>query len=464
MIYGGNMVKEIEVYEGKKILVDFDKVRQRICDIFILFLFCAFLLMPNLTKIIGLESRNFLLILVSFITMTLLVGTNILEGKIKVNKYNIILFGYLVSIILSYFFSSYKSGALLGTNGRGEGVVGLISYMICFYITYNGFKYDKKIFKYVTIAVVILSGYGAVQALLSDNFVSFGTRPYMGQSNFGNPNTFSSFLMLVIPIYLVKYYYCKEKIYLLVLTIIFAGMIGTKTFAGYITGLFVLIIITAYFIVIWKNKKEIMLKFLKLLLSFAIVFALFNIVNDNAYIGEIGENKAEIELVTSDKAENQEGTTNKQKFGNNRGYIWGLSCEIISKHPVFGVGPDSLGCEVKSHYMNREDYIFGNAWVDKAHSEYLHIAATTGIPSLIIYVVFLFTILIGLLVKYIKYVKEGKVLEKENMILVAVTGSIVAYIIQAAANISMFAVAPLFWAMLGIGAEIASKNEKQEEI
>lgn len=454
MIYGGNMVKEIEIYNGKTIQVDFTKVERIICNIFVLFLFCIFILMPNFNKIIGLEFRNFLFILVSFVTMIVLIGTKVLASNIKINKYYIILCLYFICILFSYMFSSYRSEALLGTDGRGEGLISLLSYMFSFYITFNGFKYNKKIFNYITCAVVILAGYGAVQSLLSDNYTCFGSRPYMGQSNFGNPNTFSGFLMLILPIYLVKFYNSKEKIYLCILSVVFAGIIGSKTFAGWLTAFFVFSILSIYFIIILKNKKQIIFSILKVITIFIVAFIIFNISNDNAYIKEFYDNKTEVELITTDKSD-----TNNHKFGNNRGYIWKISLNIICEHPWFGVGPDSFGSEVRLNYMNKKNYVFNETRIDKAHSEYLQIGATTGTPSLIIYIVFLLTVLISMLIKYIEYVKRGQVLEDKTMILVAVTGSIVAYMIQAAANISIFAVTPLFWAMLGIGAKIASESE-----
>lgn len=135
-----------------------------------------------------------------------------------------------------------------------------------------------------------------------------------------------------------------------------------------------------------------------------------------------------------------------------------MTIDIIKEHPIFGVGPDCLKHEV---YYNNKDYVKGNTIVDKAHCEYLQIAVTTGVPSLIVYIVLISIILFRLLYKFIDIVKIKGANSKEAIFIVAVVASIFSYLFQAGANISVTSVAPLFWAMLGIGANI-SKKETQD--
>lgn len=447
------MVKEIEIYNNKKILVDFDKVERMICNIFIVFFVLFYSFFPEYR--VGLGEISFRCIVFMVVTMTAvlcIIASKILSGNFKLSKYNIILLVYLLCIIISYSFSDYQASALFGSQGRGEGVIPLICYMLCFYIAFVGFKFNDKVFDYITSAVLLLSCFGIFQSLVSDDYTwtILGSNPYMGQANFGNPNMFSSFLMIFLPIYMVKYYNSENKIWTWVLGIMFAAIVGTKTFGGYITFIFVFVVLSIYFLIIGQTRKRTLSKICVLVFMFIAIFVVLNAVNDNAYYGEMLSNISEIRASSGGDV---------QKFGNNRGFIWKLTLDIISKHPWLGVGPDSLGSEVRLNYMDRDDYLFGDLFIDKAHNEYLQIAATTGIPSLIIYVIFLFTILISLLLKYIKYVKSGKILDTKTMEIVAITGSVVAYMIQAMGNISIFYVAPMFWIVLGIGANISSKKK-----
>lgn len=451
------MVKEIEIYDGKKVKVDFNKVDEYICKCFSIFLFIIYVLFPDREIGLGQVSfKNMVLIIVTIFTLITLLASNILKGSFNINKYIVMLAIYLVLIILSGLNSKYPENAMFGIDGRYEGIVTLFSYFVCFYIFYRGFSCSEKIFNLITIAVLVVSCHGIVQALLSDSYSFLGDHEYMGYSNFTNPNMFSSVLTLFLPIYLIKYYIDSKDSgnYIYICGIIFAALVCTKTFGGYFTFIVYFIALSIYFVIISKNRKSILLKILKLLVVFLVIFIVLNASNDFVYFEEIGINTEDIEKTVSGKK--------VKELGNYRLFIWEMCLEIIGKYPLFGVGPDSLGTEVIRNYMHKDGYLLKELVVDKAHNEYIHIAVTTGIPSLIVYLCFIFTILISLLLKYIKYVKEGKVLNKNAMMLVAVTASISSYLIQAFGNISIFAVAPLFWAMLGIGAKISRKDYKEE--
>ena len=188
---------------------------------------------------------------------------------------------------------------------------------------------------------------------------------------------FSSLLTLFLPIYIVKYFAGDNKIILPVCCFIFAALVCAKTMGGYITFIIYLLVLSVYFMIVYDNKKKMIAKVLLLILAFIVVFLTLNLTNGNSYFNEIMQNR-------KNSVQYQE-----RGFGNGRVYIWKMTLDIIKNNPVFGVGPDCLGHEVFYNYMNKPDYFFNDTLVDKAHCEYLHIAATTGIPSLIVYIVFI---------------------------------------------------------------------------
>ena len=75
---------------------------------------------------------------------------------------------------------------------------------------------------------------------------------------------------------------------------------------------------------------------------------------------------------------------------------------------------------------------------DKAHNEYLQIAATIGIPALIIYLAFVCQI-----------VFKDKNIFKNNATFILLV-PIISYLVQAFFNISTIGVAPIFWLLLGL--------------
>lgn len=441
------MIKEIKIYADKKVTVDFDKVYEYICTIFSIFLFGIYILFPDKEIGVGVASvKNIILIVTTTITFITLIGVNILKGNFKFDRYVGILGIYLSLIVLSAIYSKYPDNALFGIDGRCEGIITLACYFIIFYIFYKGFKYNEKVFNFVTIALLCVSCFGIIEALFNTTAMR-----YMAASNFGNPNMFSSLLTLFLPIYLIRYFLDKEDkdYYIYICSIIFAALVCTKTFGGYFTFAIYFTVLSIYFVCISKDKKEIVGKIFKILLVFFIVFLLLNMCNDFVYFEEIGVNALSVKQVSNGDIE---------QFGNNRIYIWKLCLKIVAKYPVFGVGPDSLGDYVIQNYLEKDEYLFGKTVIDKAHNEYLHVAVTTGIPSALVYICFLVMIVIALVLKYKKYVKNGEILEVKTMMLVAVSASIASYLIQAFGNISVFDVAPLFWAMLGIGAKISEKE------
>lgn len=457
------MIKKIELYKGKYIDVDTDKVKEYIFNFFCALLVSLFILLPEhqfFPNTITIKTAYILVI--SFLFGISYIGLKIYEKQFKFNIYGILIIVYVVLLILSCVFSDYKYNVLFANESRNEGLLSLIAYLITFYIFKKLFKYNEKIFDLLTISVVLISCYGIIQGLVGRFYgLSYGVgvyrHEYMAYGTMTNPNMFSSFLTLFLPIYIVKYLNGKENIYLIISAIIFGALICTKTFGGYITFFIYFIVLTIYFFAISKEKKNTLLKIFAIMGVFVLTFVILNIVNDNVYMDEFvrsyGNNTNKEDVIDTNTNSN-----NIEKFGNNRGYIWKITLEIIKEHPLLGVGPDCLKHEIYDNYYGNEDYLFKETIIDKAHNEYLQIAVTTGVPSLIVYIVLIMLILFRLLFKYINIVKTKGANSKEAIFIVAITASLVAYLFQAAANISITSVAPLFWAMLGIGANISEKE------
>ena len=104
--------------------------------------------------------------------------------------------------------------------------------------------------------------------------------------------------------------------------------------------------------------------------------------------------------------------------------------------------------------------------MDKAHSEPLQIAATTGVPSMIIYLVFVGALCLELLKIIVLKIKNdsNRFENKDNIFNAMVFISIISYLCQSVINISVIHVAPIFWAILGLGAGILiNTNELNKE-
>ena len=108
--------------------------------------------------------------------------------------------------------------------------------------------------------------------------------------------------------------------------------------------------------------------------------------------------------------------------------------------PFFGFGLDTMYIALEANFRGQ---IIGDLgryvnW-DKAHNEYLNIAVSSGIPSLLAYLGFLFFAL-----------KKGLKKMKINEAYVPLLAAIIGYLVQAMFNIQVVMVYYLFFAYLGI--------------
>lgn len=165
-----------------------------------------------------------------------------------------------------------------------------------------------------------------------------------------------------------------------------------------------------------------------------------NFISQNQVSGRIEHSKTEF----SNKVESSRNSSTRERID-----ILRVCLNVFKDSPFLGTGPDTLGERLSKdykNYVNEHVKLYG-ATIDKAHNEYLEYAVSCGIFTLIFYLILIFCILKGIL----KNIKDDKF-----KIILSV---ILSYLIQATLNISVIAVAPLFWILLGYAVKmIYEKN------
>lgn len=135
-------------------------------------------------------------------------------------------------------------------------------------------------------------------------------------------------------------------------------------------------------------------------------------------------------------------------FGTGRGYIWDRTLPILKEHWLIGTGPDTYAM-----YFPNTDYLdlfhanFREEVITKPHSLYLQIATQTGVPSLIAFIVFYIIYLVNCIKLYLR----KSIATYEVQIGIAVLAGTFGYMVACLTNDSTITVAPLFWALIGIG-------------
>lgn len=126
----------------------------------------------------------------------------------------------------------------------------------------------------------------------------------------------------------------------------------------------------------------------------------------------------------------------------NHDSLWKIGAErsftIIRDHPILGIGPDLMAKNQMS-----EDLLIDS--IDRSYNEYLYIAATRGIPALLAYLALLGASFVRLFRGMREFVSD-----REKWFRPALLAAVAAYSVQAFFSASAVTVAPFFWLLLGI--------------
>lgn len=380
-----------------------------------------------------------LIIVMSFIIIKF---TNkwIINYIIKNDITNKILLLYLLSLIVSTFFAFNKAYAVFGSPGRYEGIITICLYMILFLISRLYINVDEKLFKIILISAAVVSGYGILQ--------TFGIEPFPRDadrinwvnafSTIGNPNFLGSYLVLMIPISVYLFIVDKSLLGMVGYIILFYCLLGTNTRGAWLGYIVSIIAFTVIHFIYFRYSKAEFRRYVILFIATLVILLLFNFKTGGALLNRfltISLDAKEL-LTDGEKAD---------LTGSHRGFIWKRVIELIKQRPITGYGLENLGEMFVKYYSQDMIEFWGKVrYPDKAHNEYLHIAVTSGIPSLMIYLSFLTIIITNGLKKL-----------ANNKLLLLLLSSIIGYMTAAFFNISVVSVAYIYWIFLGL---IASYN------
>lgn len=424
-------------------------------------IFCAMIFIsPILPEDIGIglySLRNTLFNLITIATLVILAIVDIKDRKFKYTIYDFLVGCYLLLGIASSIASKYGFvQCILGTNGRGEGLLTIFSYLVTFTICTKGYPYIKKTFKIALTGAVIVCIYGIIQANVPlDVKLPFGSSQTLGtaKGTMGNQNFLASYICIFLPMMCYYFLNVKEVKSLIIVAILFTTLIFTKTLSCYTVFIIMYILISIFSIWYSTDKKRTVLKLFAMTATIVLVFGLINVIKSDIYMDELNGVKTEVSNLAN----------GDDQFATGRLFIWKKTLLAINNNKLLGVGPDSLKMEFanKQYHSTENRDLLDFHIVDKAHSEYLQIAVTTGIPSLIVYVALLVIICVRLLKMVFKmHIYDT---DNENKLFITMTFiGVISYLGQAIGNISVVQVAPIFWTILGLGAGI-TLNEKIEK-
>lgn len=380
----------------------------------------------NLAKVIPLLICGFIL----------LISTTITIGELHFDKVDILIsiFGGLA--ILSTIFSKNIFMSFSGASNRFEGIFTILTYILIYYNSKYYFKNYRGFTTILSVLYILICAFAIVQFYINPNFYLVPIFQRGAAGTFGNTNFMGSFVSIILPAFILGSIFKNRKIYYIGSAFGFSAMLLCLARSSWVAFVISMILITLCLIL--KKNKKYFKRFFIIIILFILCFSALDLLDKkDRFIQKIDVAQQEISTAF------QSGLSDK--MGSGRIAIWKLTGKLILKVPIFGCGVDALEVGL-AKILPEENAAFiarANVYIDKAHNEYLQIAATMGIPALIVYLVFISMIIFP----SIKNIKKSKVITSYTIV-------IISYLVQAFFNISTIGIAPIFWFILGL----ASRN------
>lgn len=415
--------------------------------IYVIIFLVPLLILPQEMKSIPYNILKYIALLICGIILFVLL---ILKRKeLKFDLIDKTLIAFYVFIIISTIFSIDVMKSIFGEKNRFEGLLTFTVYFLTYYCAKYYLSYNKKLLIYAITVICITSIIGILQYYnifplyyLFDAF-NIPYEPGFASSTFGNTNFFGSFLSIAVTFMMALYIVKGKKLYLIVSYLSFYMIILTMTRSAWVGIAFASIFGLIY--VIKNREKEIIKRTIYIVIGFVIIFVwiLFTPESVTSTLPNYSKRMSldnRLELMNNELQYTIENKELDNSFGSGRIGIWIMVLKVIAQNPMLGSGPDTLAKSLLYNLTSETiSYIEKtNTYIDKAHNEYLQIAATIGIPALIIYLAFIAQIL----------AKQKNIFKDDTIFILIIP--ILSYLAQAFFNVSTIGVAPIFWTLLGV--------------
>ena len=354
-------------------------------------------------------------------------------NKIKKKNISILFLSiYILWAFISCLFSTNKFNSFFGNGYMQEG---FFTYLCYFSLFLNSTIILKKIYIFKILKLFSFLGFFlSIFVLISHYFTidfyhSLEFRPFV--SIFYNENHSAYFFMMTYICSIMLYYFSNEKfkfIYLVFSIIILDCLILNSSLGPYLSCVFCLILLFLYLLI----KKLNVVKFIIIIFLFIFVSAINGDVNLYNYNGVVSDIKTFNEGIKNNDLKSID------KVGTNRVALWRYGLKFIGEKPIFGYGIETL-------YEQYSKYDIPDV-SSRPHNEFIQIAAFMGIPALILYLLFLFSIFIPILKK----------LKNCDEIIVMLAFICISYLVSSFVGVSMFYTTPFLFIFLGL---ISNKEE-----
>jgi len=150
--------------------------------------------------------------------------------------------------------------------------------------------------------------------------------------------------------------------------------------------------------------------------------------------------------------------TDHESFASGRGYIWSRTIPLMKKTLILGTGADTFTIAFpQDDYIGKFNAGYNSLLITKPHNMYLQIGVQHGVLALICFL----AVCMIYFIQSCKLYWKADMSDSKQMLGTGIMLGVIGYLISGLANDSCVALAPLFWAFLGIGFAINKMNKEK---
>jgi hypothetical protein len=359
---------------------------------------------------------------------------------------------------LSTLFSDDIMHSLIGQWVRYDGLLSLTAGVLLFYATARFLDSWLKVRIFLVAGVtsaVLVSVYGILQSFGLDPVASWGIPWYTMEpvsvsgplssyyevtgrafSSLGHPIRLAAYLTLMIGATLALYFRTEAKwerwMWLVAMAVMAACWLYTYT-RGAMLG--VGVALPAIFFLAHRRLGSVRPLLLPIaVIVVAVIVAQLASPYSTSVFSRFGD--ANLAPTLEDVPEGSDVSV------ATRLMMWRDTIPMIRERPLFGHGPDNFAEPFKRHEGEDLRAFFPDGdYIDKAHNEFLQVAATTGLLGLAAY-----------LWVFASYFRNAY--RSGGWPLLALSGGVLAYILQLQTAFTTIATGVTFWAILGVSVAV----------
>lgn len=357
---------------------------------------------------------------------------------------------YMIWTLIASFNSRYKHTAFHGNYYRQEGYymyLNYAGYFLCAFLLK-----DKKLRKIILNTFIITSLFLVIMsriALKVEWFSNIFVNLRIDKTVFAHHNHYGYYLTMALMASLGLFITGKNKILKIIYAVAYAiigyALIYNDTFGCYLAVSVILILYGIYSLIKKKDRRHILIA----VLIFTILSCITTSEGKNLAYTNIKRFTKDVEIVflkitgieIKDKKRMEEAEFAFKYTGTSRMELWTNGIDFILKKPFIGYGPDNM----------RPLYEEVSISQDRPHNLIIQLAATSGIPGMLLYVIAVGIIVVKGIRRLLKNNEKGKIF----LIIIAT------YLVSAMFGNSMYNTSPYFFIFLG--SLMSCNLEKKEE-